>query len=151
MSTQLMPRRFCEANLVVLCSFHDIRERQRTFGIRHTDDLIESGNRVTHMFCVRKWFFPLFGKGIDTVGQVAPHRQLSVFFVRLPGGFGNVIRHTLSILMIRCDDAITPEVLLQNNWTLVSATPLVSNAVKYQELWRYDRADRDRNSLEDQG
>src|SRR5579862_9423185 len=52
MNAQLMPRRFCEVDAVVLCSFLDIRERQGTLGIGNIDDLIEPGDRVTYMFCV---------------------------------------------------------------------------------------------------
>src|SRR5580692_11997243 len=37
------------------------------------------------MFCVGQWFFTLLRKCIDTVGQVALRRQLSVFLVRFPG------------------------------------------------------------------
>src|SRR5271155_398863 len=68
MNAQVVPRRFREVDVVVLCSFLDVCERQRTVGIGDVDDLIEPCDRITHMFGVGQWFFALLGKRVDTVG-----------------------------------------------------------------------------------
>jgi hypothetical protein len=67
MNAQVMPRRFREIDVVVVCSFLDIRERQRTVGIGNVDDLIEARKRVAHMLCVGEWLFPLLRKRVDAL------------------------------------------------------------------------------------
>ena len=39
-------------DVLVLCSFLDVRKRQSTVGIGDVDDSIEPRHRVTHMLCV---------------------------------------------------------------------------------------------------
>jgi hypothetical protein len=56
MNAQVVPRRFREVDVVVVCSFLDVRERQSTVGIGDVDDLIEARDRVTHMLCVGQRF-----------------------------------------------------------------------------------------------
>ena len=91
-----MPGRFRKVDAIVVCSLFDVRERQGSVGIGDVDDLIEPRHRVTHVLRVGEWLFTLLRKRVDAVGQVALHRQLSVFFVRFPGRF----RHIFAILIL---------------------------------------------------
>src|SRR5208282_2724072 len=59
MNAQVVPRRFREVDVVVVCRFLDVRERQSTVGIGDVDDLIETRDRVMHMLCVGPWLFAL--------------------------------------------------------------------------------------------
>ena len=68
MNAQVVPGRFREVDVVVACSFLDVRERQSTVGIGDVDDLVERRGRVTHMLCVGQWFFTLLRKRVDAVG-----------------------------------------------------------------------------------
>jgi hypothetical protein len=96
MNAQVVPRGFRQVDVVVVCSFLDVRERQSTVGIGDVDDLIEPRERVTHMLRVGQWLFTLLPKRVDAVGQVALRRQPSVFLVRFPGRF----RHVFAILSL---------------------------------------------------
>jgi hypothetical protein len=78
----------------MLCGLLDVRESQRAVGIGDVDNLIEPRNGVAHMLCVGEWFFPLFRKRVDAVGQITLRGQRSVFFVGFPSGF----RHVFAIL-----------------------------------------------------
>ena len=68
MDAQFVPRRFREVDVVVVRSFLDVRERQRTVSIGDVDNLIEPRDRVTHMFRVGQGFFTLLRKRVDGVG-----------------------------------------------------------------------------------
>ena len=68
MIAQVVPRRCRKVDVVVVCSFLDVRERQSAIGIGDVDDLIEPRDRVTHMLCVGQWFFTLLRKRLDAVG-----------------------------------------------------------------------------------
>jgi hypothetical protein len=74
MNAHVAPRRFWEIDVVVLCSFLDVRKRQSTAGTGDLDDLVEPRHRVTHMLCVGQWFFPLRRKRVD-VERLPPVAQ----------------------------------------------------------------------------
>ena len=90
MIAKVAPRRFRGVDIVIVCSFLDVRERQGTVGIGDVDHLIEPREGVSDMLCVGQWFFTLLRKCIDTVRKVTLRREPSVFLVRFPGRFGHM-------------------------------------------------------------
>ena len=72
---EVMPRGFCEVDVIVACSFLYVRECQRTVGIGYIDNLIEPRDRITHMLCVGQWFFALIRERVYRVWQVALRRK----------------------------------------------------------------------------
>src|SRR5919199_3331429 len=87
---EVAPIFLLDVNAVVLRRLLDVGEGEVAIFVGDTLDLVEAGQGILDVSSVRQRLFALLGERVGAVGQLLPvlARELAMFSVRLPRGFG---------------------------------------------------------------